>query len=66
MKSKYALAFAIGTAVLACATAAFAGKEVPPVAGPAPLLGAGLSGLGVLVAAGGGYIAMRLRRRNRD
>jgi hypothetical protein len=64
MKTKYAIALSVGAAVLTCATAAFAGRELPPpVGGPAPLLGAGLSGLGVLAAAGGGYIAMRLRRR---
>jgi hypothetical protein len=66
MKTKYAIALSVGAAVLACASAAFAGfggGGGPGVAGPAPLLGAGLSGLGVLAAAGGGYLAMRLRRR---
>ncbi|MFL5295931.1 MAG: hypothetical protein ACJ798_06065 [Phenylobacterium sp.] len=62
MKSNFTLGIAVGTAVLACASAAFASR----VAGPAPLMGAGLQGLAVLAAAGGGYIALRLRRRGRD
>jgi hypothetical protein len=61
-KSNLAFGVALGTAVLACASAAFAGRQV----GPAPLMGAGLPGLAVLAAASGGYIAMRLRRRGRD
>ncbi|HEY3950927.1 hypothetical protein [Phenylobacterium sp.] len=64
MKAKYVLALTAGAAGLACASAALAGA--PSVAGPAPLLGAGVSGLVVLVAAGGGYVAMRLRRRDKD
>ncbi|MFL5295928.1 MAG: hypothetical protein ACJ798_06050 [Phenylobacterium sp.] len=59
MKSNLTLGLAVGTAVLACTSAAFAAT----VAGPAPLMGAGLPGLAALVAAGGGYIAVRLRRR---
>jgi hypothetical protein len=35
-------------------------------AAPAPLLGAGLPGLAVLVVAGGGYLAVRTFRRRRD
>lgn len=62
MKSNLAFGLAVGTAVLACASAAFAGR----LPAPAPLMGAGLPGLAVLVAAGGGYIAMRLRRRGKD
>ncbi|MFL5295930.1 MAG: hypothetical protein ACJ798_06060 [Phenylobacterium sp.] len=62
MKSNLTLGLAIGTAVMAFASAAFAGK----LAGPAPLMGAGLPGLVALVAAGGGYVALRLRRRDRD
>jgi hypothetical protein len=46
------------TSVIA-ATSSFAG---PPLA-PAPLLGAGLPGLAVLVVAGGGYLAVRAFRR---
>ncbi|MGZ5948205.1 MAG: hypothetical protein ACXWKV_16665 [Caulobacteraceae bacterium] len=66
MKTK--LAFAITVAAAAFASAAFAGDVVGPgpVGAPAPLLGAGLPGLAILAAAGGGYIAMRLRRRGRD
>ena len=62
MKSNLTLGVAVGTAVLAFASAAFAGR----LPGPAPLMGAGLPGLAVLAAAGGGYIAMRLRRRGKD
>ena len=47
----------------AMTTAAFAGATV---GAPAPLLGAGLPGLAVLAAAGAGYVAMRIRRRDRD
>jgi hypothetical protein len=57
--------FAMSTlAVLAVATAASAGSVTIP--GPAPLIGAGLPSLGVLAVAGAGYLAVRLRRRNRD
>lgn len=49
-------------AALAIATAASAAA----VPGPAPLIGAGLPSLGVLAVAGAGYLAVRLRRRNRD
>jgi hypothetical protein len=61
-KSNLAFGVALGTALVAFASAAFAGRNVAP----APLMGAGLPGLAVLVAASGGYIAMRLRRRDRD
>lgn len=30
---------------------------------PAPVLGAGLSGLAILVVTGAGYVAVRMRRR---
>ncbi|HEY1448376.1 MAG TPA: hypothetical protein VGF33_07545 [Caulobacteraceae bacterium] len=47
--------------------AAFASTIATPslagVAGPAPLLGAGLPGLAVLAVAGGGYLAVRVFRR---
>lgn len=66
MKTKLVLALAVGAAGVACASAAFAGLPVGTVPGPAPLLGAGVSGLAVLATAGGGYVAMRLRRRGKD
>jgi len=47
---------------LAAASVSFAG--VLPA--PAPLLGAGLSGLAVLAVTGAGYLAVRMRRRDRD
>lgn len=57
--------FTIATlAGLALATAASAGIGAVP--GPAPLIGAGLPSLGVLAVAGVGYLAVRMRRRNRD
>lgn len=57
--------FAFSTlAAVALATAASAGSLTVP--GPAPLIGAGLPSLGVLAVAGAGYLAVRLRRRNRD
>jgi len=56
----------LALATWAVASASFAGGLPPPVAAPAPLLGAGLSGLVVLGVTGAGYLAMRLRRRGRD
>ena len=47
---------------LAAASASVAGV----VGAPAPLLGAGLSGLAVLAVTGAGYMAVRMRRRDRD
>jgi hypothetical protein len=42
-----------------------AGPTLAAVPAPAPLLGAGLPGLGMLAVAGGGYLAVRaFRRRN--
>jgi hypothetical protein len=64
MKSNLSFGLVFGTMVLAVASVAFAGGT--PNGGPAPLLGAGLPGLAILAAAGGGYIALRLRRRDRD
>ena len=52
-------------AAWAVASASFAGS-VAPVGAPAPLLGAGLPGLAILAASGAGYLAIRLRKRNRD
>jgi len=55
-------------AAWAVASASLAGVSTlpPPVGAPAPLLGAGISGLVVLGVTGAGYLAMRLRRRGRD
>jgi len=54
-------------AAWAVASVSFAGTAAPPPVGaPAPLLGAGISGLVVLGVTGAGYLAMRLRRRGRD
>lgn len=52
-------------ATWATASASFAGA-VSTVGAPSPLLGAGLPGLAILAASGAGYLAIRLRRRNRD
>jgi hypothetical protein len=61
---KFSGVFAVSlAAALGWASASFAGFTVPV---PAPLLGAGLPGLAILAVAGGGYVAMRVRRRNRD
>jgi hypothetical protein len=63
MKSNFVLALGTAAAALLSAPAAFA---VVPSPSPAPLLGAGLPGLAILAAAGGGYLALRLNRRGRD
>jgi hypothetical protein len=63
MKSVHSFGVVFGAVALAFASAPFAGT---PNGGPAPLLGAGLPGLAILAAAGGGYLALRLRRRDRD
>jgi hypothetical protein len=47
---------------LAAASASVAGV----VGAPAPLLGAGISGLAVLAVTGAGYLAVRMRRRDRN
>jgi hypothetical protein len=52
-------------AAWATASASFAGVPAP-VGAPSPLLGAGLPGLAILAASGAGYLAIRLRKRNRD
>jgi hypothetical protein len=62
VKSNLAFGAVVATTVFAFASAAFA----TPAGAPAPLLGAGLPGLAILAAAGGGYVAMRLRRRGKD
>jgi len=52
----------LGTLIVAVlATPSLAG-----VFAPAPLLGAGLPGVAILVVAGGGYLAVRAFRRRRD
>jgi hypothetical protein len=51
-----------GLAALASALPAGA-SFAAAVPAPAPLLGAGLPGLAVLVVAGGGYMAVRFFRR---
>jgi hypothetical protein len=53
-------------AAWAIASASVAGVAVAPVGAPSPLLGAGLPGLAILAASGAGYLAIRLRKRNRD
>jgi hypothetical protein len=54
-----------GLAALASLIAATPGLATPNPA-PAPILGAGLPGLAVLVVAGGGYLAVRAFRRRGD
>ena len=57
--------FILASAVSLAAASASAGGT-PTVPAPAPLLGAGLSGLAVLAVTGVGYLAVRMRGRNRD
>jgi hypothetical protein len=54
------------TLSLAALVSAFAATPTFAQVAPAPLLGAGLPGLAVLVLAGGGYLAVRTFRRRRD
>jgi len=56
----------LASAVWLAATTANAAAALPPVGAPAPLLGAGLPGLAVLAVTGAGYLAVRMRGRNRD
>jgi len=56
----------LASAVWLAGSAANAAVALPPVGAPAPLLGAGLSGLAVLAVTGAGYLAVRMRRRDRD
>jgi hypothetical protein len=65
MKNWLSVSTLASVAWFAATTASFAGSTVP-VGAPAPLLGAGLSGLAVLAVTGAGYLAVRLRRRDRD
>ena len=63
MKTWISVSMLASAAWLATASASFA---VQTVGAPAPLLGAGLSGLAVLAVTGAGYLAVRLRRHGRD
>ena len=62
MKSSMVFGLVVAAAAASWASASFAGTAPAP----SPVLGAGLPGLAILAVAGGGYLAMRLRRRGRD
>jgi hypothetical protein len=64
MKSWLSVSTLASATWFAATSASVAG--VIPVGAPAPLLGAGLSGLAVLAVTGAGYLAVRMRRRDRD
>jgi hypothetical protein len=64
MKNWLSVSTLASAAWFAAASASFAGIPAP-VGAPAPLLGAGLSGLAVLAVTGAGYLAVRFRRRDR-
>jgi hypothetical protein len=66
MKNWVSVSTVASAAWLAATSVSFAGAITPPVGAPAPLLGAGLSGLAVLAVTGAGYLAVRFRRRDRD
>jgi hypothetical protein len=71
MKNWLSVSTLASAAWFAATSVSFAGSVVlqPPtstVGAPAPLLGAGLSGLAVLAVTGAGYLAVRFRRRDRD
>jgi hypothetical protein len=67
MKNWLSVSTLASVAWFAATSASFAGGVTPPTVGaPAPLLGAGLSGLAVLAVTGAGYLAVRFRRRDRD
>ena len=66
MKNWISVATLTTAASLAAAPASFAGEVDIPIGAPAPLLGAGLSGLAVLAVTGAGYLAVRMHGRNRD
>jgi hypothetical protein len=53
----------LGLAAVGSVLGAGAAFAIPA---PAPLLGAGLPGLAMLAVAGGGYLAVKTFRRNRD
>ena len=56
-------AFSTVFTTMALASTAFASI---PAAAPAPLLGAGIPSLAILAVTGVGYLALRLRRKDRD
>lgn len=62
MKSSSVLGLTVAAATVSFASAAFAGVS----AAPSPVLGAGLPGLAILAVTGVGYLAVRMRRRDRD
>ena len=64
MKNWLSVSTLASVAWFAATSASFAGT--PTVGAPAPLLGAGLSGLAVLAVTGAGHLAVRFRRRDRD
>jgi hypothetical protein len=68
MKSWISVSTLASAAWFAATSVSFAGDGPPTVVvgAPAPLLGAGLSGLAVLAVTGAGYLAVRFRRRDRD
>ena len=67
MKNWLSVSTLASAAWFVAASASFAGGvTTPSVGAPAPLLGAGLSGLAVLAVTGAGYLAVRFRRRHRD
>jgi len=65
MKNWLSVSTLASAAWFAATSASFAG-DLPPVGAPAPLLGAGLSGLAILAVTGAGYLAVRFRRRDRE
>ena len=64
MKNWLSVSILASGAWFAATSASLAGT--PSFGAPAPLLGAGLSGLAVLAVTGAGYLAVRFRRRDRD
>ena len=58
------IAYSTLLTTLALASEALASEL--PVSAPAPLLGAGIPSLAILAVTGVGYVAMRMRRRDRD
>jgi len=68
MKNWLSVSTLASAAWFAATSASFAG-DLPPIStvgAPAPLLGAGLSGLAILAVTGAGYLAVRFRRRDRE
>jgi hypothetical protein len=56
----------IGLGILASSLTAVAPALAGSVAAPAPLLGAGIPSLAILAVTGVGYVAMRMRRKDRN